>query len=758
MVIDSERGRSARFSFLFLLSAALAGALPASAQSSFESDPFGARFRERSSFDLKFRLPEKGGSVKVTVPEGEGGRQTLVSENVWDAEAPPGKFVTVEYQDIKLRARKIHADYGRYVVIAEGDVEFEQGATRMRGSRLDLDLNDKTGVVTDGDVEMEGGLHLRGDMLAKVGPRSFTMSGATLTSCDGDKPAWQFDFSSGRATLEEYAYLSHVVFRLGGIPLLYTPYILWPAMQNRTSGFLIPAIGYSSQRGGFLGLAYFFALGRSADATLTTENYTNGTFGLGAEFRAKPSKGTTFEGTYFRVNANDSNPDLAGWGWNTRGKLVSSDLAPNVRAVVSWLDFSSLDFFQNYSRDFTLSSTRSIKSEAFVTWSVDPVSLNFRLDHERTIFDSTGAYDVVTERMPVLEMRLRPTPLLGQNVFVELSGQAGQLHLDRGLGQPVGTYGRFDVYPKVSVPLSPIPWLSVQADAGARATWWGNSIDPANPSAFDGEAYTRRLAQVGVQVTGPSFSRIFETTLGPFTKLKHIIEPRIDYQYMTDPPDLARAPLFDEIDTVSPDHSVKYALVQRLLGKGKQGGSREIASLEISRTYYFRLPDYGAAPVTGLTKSSPVDTILRVNPTANFNVDARATWDPIAAQITAASLSANLNAKDKMLSLSYFETNPTAATCTPTPDVPCVSTQIRIFGGMPIIPKRLRLDLQTNYDLSLSKLLEFRTLLTLEASCYKILFEYRDLRLGTTVPSRDIRIGLNLKNIGSFLDFPISLP
>ena len=52
---------------------------------------------------------------------------------------------------------------------------------------------------------------------------------------------------------------------------------------------------------------------------------------------------------------------------------------------------------------------------------------------------------------------------------------------------------------------------------------------------------------------------------------------------------------------------------------------------------------------------------------------------------------------------------------------------------------------------------EGRGLLTFEASCFKILAEYRDLRIGTT-PSRDVRLGISLKNIGSFLDVPISLP
>ena len=68
----------------------------------------------------------------------------------------------------------------------------------------------------------------------------------------------------------------------------------------------------------------------------------------------------------------------------------------------------------------------------------------------------------------------------------------------------------------------------------------------------------------------------------------------------------------------------------------------------------------------------------------------------------------------------------------------------------------MRFDVQGNYDLSLGKWLESRYLLTFDGSCFRVLTEYRDLRI-TGVPSRDFRIALTLKNIGSFLDFTGSL-
>lgn len=745
------------------LAALLAGLLvdrAAPAQSSFDTDPFSSRFRDRANFDIKFKPPEKGGLVRVELPPDESGRMSLVSENVGEAEASPGKRVTVTYQDITLKAHKVRVDYTKKTVVAEGDVEFTQGASRLSGVRLDLDLNDKVGVLTDGAVDLEGGIHVKASLMAKVGPRSFTMNDGDLTACEGERPAWIFHFKSARVTLEEYARLKNVVFRLGGVPLIYLPYVIWPARRERASGFLIPGLGYNSVRGGYLGLSYYAALGRSADFTLSSDVYTKGFFGFGGELRLKPSTGTTAEATYYTIR----DPETGRWRWQTRGNVVADDIAPGLRGVVSWLDFSDIDFFQTFNRDFTLASTRGVKSQAFLTLNKDPLSYNLRADREQVIY---GDATVLTERRPVLEARLRPTPFFGQRIFVEAEAQVGELRAGQTGGscipdfsnpdapcvpltvKPSGLYDRIDLFPRVSIPLSAVPWISVQADVGGRITSYGKSSS-SDLKTLDSVRYTRRFFRTHVEATGPSFSRIFESGFGPFAKLKHLIEPRFDYDYLPAPDDAGRAPLFDEVDTIASTHTLRYGVIQRLLGKEKLGPAREIASLELSRLYYFKLPGEGSPPGPGptLSRNAPIEATLRVNTGPNFNFDARTTYDTSASQVTSASITANLSVPNSTLSLSLFDNRPIGVDS---------SAQLRFGGGTYIIPKRIRVDLQGNYDLSLGKMLESRTLLTFEGSCFKILAEYRDLRIGA-VPSRDFRIALNLKNVGSFLDFTGSLP
>jgi len=42
--------------------------------------------------------------------------------------------------------------------VAEGNVVLAQGASRLRGERLDLDLGQRIGVVTNGSIDLEGGV------------------------------------------------------------------------------------------------------------------------------------------------------------------------------------------------------------------------------------------------------------------------------------------------------------------------------------------------------------------------------------------------------------------------------------------------------------------------------------------------------------------------------------------------------------------------------------------------------------------------
>ncbi len=131
-------------------------------------------------------------------------------------------------------------------------------------------------------------------------------------------------------------------------------------------------------------------------------------------------------------------------------------------------------------------------------------------------------------------------------------------------------------------------------------------------------------------MVGPSFSRIYDAEIGRFGKFKHIIEPRVDYNYVSDVTDPAAIPTYDEIDLALGRNDVRYAIVNRLLARPadpKKGSAEEIASLEISQTHSFQLPQSLLNSATSFqpvaTKDGPVETVLRLSPGSILHFDGR---------------------------------------------------------------------------------------------------------------------------------------
>src|ERR1017187_6231346 len=94
-------------------------------------------------------------------------------------------------------------------------------------------------------------------------------------------------------------------------------------------------------------------------------------------------------------------------------------------------------------------------------------------------------------------------------------------------------------------------WLSIRPQVSVRETYYSETLSDASVANPFGtleavhNPIERFYAQGQVEVVGPSFSKIFNASIGGFTKFKHVIEPRIRYLYTTDVNDQSRVIRFD---------------------------------------------------------------------------------------------------------------------------------------------------------------------------------------------------------------------
>jgi LPS-assembly protein len=691
---------------------------------------------DRLDFQLKFTEARGGGSAAGSAANLEYKR---------DDYAVLSGGVQIRYQDIDLKADQAEIDLETKLVTATGNVILDQGPRRLTGDSLTFDLETKTGKLTNATGHVAPDYYFTGAEVAKTGDDTYMVTKGIFTSCNQEVPDWSFRLSQARVEVEGYAHVRSASMRAKKLPIFYTPYILWPVKSERSSGFLIPNIGYSDRRGGSLGLAYFQTLGRSYDTTFHVDLYSQSFLGLGNELRYRPSEGTrgNLLGYYVR------DPEVDDWRWKVEWNHTTDDLPWGMRGVVQYQDFSDFNFFRDFERDFDRNTLRFIDSRGFLTGNWGPHLLNAQVSSRETFV--TFLETIEQRRLPEIEYRLRSTRLARTPFYLELQSSLSYLDVSRPDSYS-GAYGRADLFPQITLPIRTFPWLSLSVTGGERVTWYGDSLN-ASQTSFTGETLTRSFPVASSQIVGPSFSRIFDWNVGGFGKLKHVIEPRFTYTFLGDIDEAGRAPLFDEVDRPRSTNVGRIALDNRVLGKPDKADAvaREVFFFELARNYSFddtQPLQTSVRDPTLSTSAGPIEALLRFNPTERITLKLEADYDTLFSGISSTGLTGSYGfGTGNYMGVTWFTRS------RPETGV-SLSNQVRLNGALGLRKLRLRLEGQINYDFE-ERLLQQQTLvMSYTAQCYGLRLELRDFRAGVGPRTRDkdIRFSLSLKNVGTFLD------
>ncbi len=712
---------------------------------------------------IEFQLPfpeERGGGIAT----GSAGGVEFQREQ----SAVLRGGVELHYQDVVIRAEEVEVDLKTQVLTARGDVIIDQGPQRLTGATATYDLEKKTGTLTEATAYVDPDFYFSGEQLSKVGDDLFTVEKGVFSACTQEVPDWSFRLSSARVEVEGYAHIKGAQMRVKKLPVLYLPYVIWPAKRDRASGLLVPQPGYSNKRGASLSLAYYQTLGRSYDTTLYADLYSKNFLGLGNEFRYAPTEGThgVFQGYAIRdPNYAQIRPGESAWRWKVSLDHTTNDLPFGMRGVIAYRDYSDFDFLPDFERDVDRNSLRSIVSRGFASGNWGAHSLNLLVEDRQTIITLDNI--ITQRRLPEIEYRLRPTRLGKLPLYLDFDGSASYLEIDRG-GRYSGSYGRVDLQPGLRAALLSLPWLSASVNVGERYTWYGDSVCepgaaatrpcPAAGLSFLGETTTRDVPVAGAQIVGPSFSRIFNREIGGFSKLKHILEPRFTWSYVgdIDADTLAEIPFFDEVDALRSTNIGRVSLVNRILAKpkvrtdaeGKKIGSdaaREIFSFELARNYSFDSTQPLQRSGTDTTSAGPLEALLRFEPSAGTSFTAQARYSTLTSKLTQRSLSGSLGLGSTTVGLTWFTSFDANSGKT-------LSDQARLWASLPVIPRKLQLETQLSYDLENSEILQQRYVLGWTSQCYGFRLEAREFVRQFQRRERDYRFLLTLKNVGTFLD------
>ena len=714
-----------------------------------------------TSFNFAIEDESGGGQVAgwAGVMEGQFGeeRQRQVLSNGF----------SVRLRDYRASGDRAVYDRENERFTAEGSVVLARGNEVLRGSRLDVDLAAETASVFDVQGNIGTDFFFSGAAIHSHGEDRFTILDAQFTACeveDGETPDWSFRTGRVDVNASGYAKARGLSFRVRKAPLVYLPYMLLPVKASRVSGFLTPKPGFSTRRGPSLGIAYFWAINRSYDATFNVDLYAGAPsgadnafserpfWGLGTEFRYRPGEGT--DGIFDGYLIDDAERDEKRWRirWNHR----SDELPGGFRGVVRVEDVSDFEFFRDFERRVDRNSRRQLYSTAFVTGNWGNQSVNVQLDQRKTFISAERT--VQLRQLPEIEYKLRSTQLGNAPLYLQLKSSLHYLDTNRSVRR-TGRYARANLVPEITLPLPVATWLSISLTAGGHLTWYGDSLMSAQErqaatadTDFRGEDLMRLVPTAGAEVVGPGFSRIFDLKEGGrFSRMKHVIEPRIAYAYFHDFEDRFRIPLFDEIDNLRGRNVARFSLFNRLLAKPAdpdEGGAFEILSFEFFRDLSLDAdkPLLYSRDRTLASQNGPVGALLRFNPSRRTGLRFDALYDTLYSQFSRTGISASLGVGDTTsLGLRWAVRRNPELDATRRHHV-----QVSV-GGLELIPDKLTLHSMVSYDIEQQLIQMQRHVVGYQGCCFGLRLEVANFR---TLLRQDTqyRLLVTLKTIGAFFD------
>ncbi len=523
----------------------------------------------------------------------------------------PERAVQIDCDDAQLFATKVELFQvdGRF--IATGSVLFVSGNSRISAERLDFNTKTKTGtfyqasgttVIRDKAQPTQFGSQepnafFWGEEIQKLGPEKYRIEKGGFTACVQPTPRWEVASGSMTVVLDDYALLRNSLFKVKGVPLLYLPIFYYPMEEDdRSTGLLMPIYGNGTLKGQAISVPFFWAIGRSHDATFTYDWFSKAGHGLTGEYRYLLGPGSSGDALFNtldepEITAEDANgqaPRAALRSYKVNGSLVQA-LPGGFRAQASANYFTSLETQQRHQQDVFQATARWRNFEGGISGNWAEYVISARADR-RDYFDTNDTM-TRTGNQPRINVSRGERPIAGLPIYfgatAEYAGIARSTIADDVTLSDSGLT-RFDVSPTVRVPFTRWPFFTINTSMNWRGTYWTESLDPAGTQIE--ESIGRQYFEFTSRITGPVFNRIFNTPGNGFAeKFKHVVEPTLAVQRRSAVDEFDRIVKLESGDYVQGSFTqYRYALANRLYAKKEV--SREILSVTVSQSLLHRRP------------------------------------------------------------------------------------------------------------------------------------------------------------------------
>lgn len=496
-----------------------------------------------------------------------------------------GKVLIRLDDDRTLLADKVKINNNTGDGQATGNVIITQkDGTRLRSNKTLFNINNQQGRLFETRGKLGKNYYIKGKEITRYSEKHFKIQNAHLTTCKGSLPDWIFEAESMDVKMGDRAVFTKGIFKVRDIPIFYFPVGYIPIDQERKSGLLMPAYGSSSLDGVTFNNAYYWAINGHSDATFTLGYQGLRGFTPGIEYRYTPD--ATTAGVIKATYLDDKITGSTFWkiDANHRQNL------PLGFKFEGFLDLVSNNYSRNFEDSTATRSRRNTDSRARITKDMDQSSIEI-LTRYRSSTEQNS--DQLFAQLPSITYKVQQYALGESNFFFNLdtSFTSFLTDLNTALSEDDNfSVQRFDFHPQISREMKVAPWLSLTPTLGIRETTYSKGLDATDNNKRLG-FFTRESFDITAQLRGPRIEKIFEINNKYIPKIKHILEPRLTYNFIPDmdEKDQAKIKVLDGVDSVNRQSLLTYSLTQRILQKEVKKddsfSTRNSLRFDISQTF-----------------------------------------------------------------------------------------------------------------------------------------------------------------------------
>ncbi len=469
--------------------------------------------------------------------------------------------VTITGDNSSLQAEEVYYSPDTHMAHARGGVLYRDRHLQIQASEATLDLRDTRGTLKKGRVLFfEGNYRIRAALLERLSETHYRGKTVQYTTCSGSLPIWCLRASRADLKIGQRLSATHVRLHILGVPVLYTPYLWVPVLTERTTGFLMPRLGYNSERGFEVSLPFYLVISENRDATFYLD-WAEGSRGYGIEYRyIERHLGS---GQWFLYRFEDMTTDRTFYSFTGTHR---KDTSSGTGGFLSVNYLSEKDYYRLYSYRVELLTSRFTAS----TGQLYRRTGTYRLYLTTRVWQNLASEAEPIQHLPTGGFVLYP--IQKGPVLVGLRTEAGRFYQKDGI----------EAYR-----LMVLPYASVQTGGLLKL---GQSIEPFgayyrlkdgtdNDTLAYGLTYRADLSMSVLSGTGP---------------LSHSLTPEVSYEYRT----RKRAPsyVFDQEETDRDLSLLKASLLQRFYLEG-----HHIGAWKLSHIYDLRTDDARRVVLEGYT-------------------------------------------------------------------------------------------------------------------------------------------------------------